>query len=50
MKLNNDGFDLGAQRREIKENDIPEIIRIVKNITLILSRKQRMTKFFNTHS
>ena len=30
VKLNNDGFDLGAQRREIKENDIPEIIRIVK--------------------
>lgn len=30
VKLNNDGFDLGAQRREIKENDIPEIIRVVK--------------------
>ena len=30
VKLNNDGFDLGAQRREIKENDIPEIIHIVK--------------------
>ena len=30
VKLNNDGFDLGAQRREIKENDIPEIICIVK--------------------
>ena len=30
VKLDNDGFDLGAQRREIKENDIPEIIRIVK--------------------
>lgn len=30
VKLNNDGFDLGAQRREIKENDILEIIRIVK--------------------
>ncbi len=30
VKLDNDGFDLGAQRREIQENDIPEIIRIVK--------------------
>lgn len=30
VKLNNDGFDLRAQRREIKENDIPEIIHIVK--------------------
>ncbi len=30
LKLNNDGFDLGAQRREIKGSEIPEIIRIVK--------------------
>lgn len=30
VKLNNDGFDLGAHRREIKENDIPEIIHIIK--------------------
>ena len=30
VKLNNDGFDLGAQRREIKGSEIPEIIRIVK--------------------
>ena len=31
VKLNNDGFDLGAQRREVKGSDIPEIIRIVKS-------------------
>ena len=30
VKLNNDGFDLGAQRREIKGSEIPDIIRIVK--------------------
>lgn len=30
VKLNNDGFDLGAQRREIKGSEIPEIVRIVK--------------------
>ena len=30
IKLNNDGFDLGAQRREIKGSEIPEIIRLVK--------------------
>lgn len=30
VKLNNDGFDLGAQRREVKGSDIPEIIRIVR--------------------
>jgi type I restriction enzyme M protein len=31
VKINNDGYDLGAQRREINENDIPEVIRIVKD-------------------
>ena len=30
MKLNNDGFDLGAQRREIEGSEIPEIIRIIQ--------------------
>ncbi len=30
VKLNNDGFDLGAQRREIQGSEIPEIIRLVK--------------------
>ena len=32
VKLNNDGFDLGAQRREIEGSEIPEIIRIVPKI------------------
>ena len=31
IKMNHDGFDLGAQRREIKQNDIPNIISIVKS-------------------
>jgi type I restriction enzyme M protein len=31
VKINNDGYDLGAQRREIKGSDIPEAIRIVKD-------------------
>lgn len=31
VKLNNDGFDLGAQRREIKRNDIPDVINVVKD-------------------
>lgn len=30
VKMNNDGFDLGAQRREIKQNDIPDIVNTVK--------------------
>ena len=29
VKINNDGFDLGAQRREIKGSDIPDVIRII---------------------
>ena len=37
IKLNNDGFDLGAQRREIKGNDIPEVIRIVQKYHADLS-------------
>lgn len=30
VELNNDGFTLGAQRTEIAGNEIPEIIRIIK--------------------
>lgn len=31
VKLNNDGFDLGAQRREIKGSEIPDVINIFKD-------------------
>ena len=31
VKLNNDGYDLGAQRREIKGSEIPAVIQIIKN-------------------
>lgn len=31
VKLNNDGYDLGAQRREIKGSEIPNIINIFKD-------------------
>jgi len=30
VKIENDGFDLGAQRRPIKENDMPEAFRIIQ--------------------
>ena len=30
VKVNNDGFDLGAQRREIKGSEIPDVINIFK--------------------
>jgi type I restriction enzyme M protein len=29
VKVENDGFDLGAQRREIKKNDLPEALEIL---------------------
>jgi len=30
VKVNNDGFGLGAQRREVKENDLPMALEIIK--------------------
>ena len=30
VKINNDGYNLGAQRREIKENDLPVALDIIK--------------------
>ncbi|MBU1862684.1 MAG: N-6 DNA methylase [Candidatus Omnitrophica bacterium] len=30
VKVNNDGYGLGAQRREIKENDLPMVLEIIK--------------------
>ncbi|MFH1408191.1 MAG: N-6 DNA methylase [Patescibacteria group bacterium] len=29
-KVDNDGFDLGAQRRPIDKNDLPEVLKVVK--------------------
>lgn len=31
VKLNNDGFDLGAQRKDVTGSDIPEAINIIKD-------------------
>jgi len=31
VKINNDGYDLGAQRRDVNGSDIPEAIKIVKD-------------------
>ena len=31
VKLNNDGFDLGAQRRDIKGSEIPDVVNIFKD-------------------
>jgi type I restriction enzyme M protein len=31
IKIDNDGYNLGAQRREVKGSDIPEVIKIIKD-------------------
>jgi type I restriction enzyme M protein len=31
VKVENDGFDLGAQRREISENDLPAALKLLQN-------------------
>ncbi len=51
VKISNDGFDLGAQRRPIEKNDLPEALRILidhkqgqttpeNGMSLCVSRKQ----------
>lgn len=54
VKLNNDGFDLGAQRREIKGSEIPEVISIFRDYqkggsverrdNVVLAKKTDITK------
>jgi type I restriction enzyme M protein len=39
VKIENDGFDLGAQRRAIKENDLPEVLRLIKHYQMTLHDK-----------
>lgn len=34
VKMQNDGFDLGAQRRGIKQNDIPKIVKAISDYKL----------------
>lgn len=48
VKMNNDGFDLGAQRRPIEKNDIPEIVRIVNRFAFCVSTESE--KDFVDHS
>jgi len=39
VKIQNDGFDLGAQRREHSKNDLPLALQIIKKYKLSLSEK-----------
>lgn len=41
VKLNNDGYDLGAQRREIKGSEIPDVINIFKSFQSVEDIKSR---------
>lgn len=42
VKIQNDGFDLGAQRRPIGKNDLPEALKIIKEYqkTLVIARSE----------
>jgi type I restriction enzyme M protein len=40
VKIENDGFDLGAQRREIDKNDLPDALNVIKEyITAVRNNK-----------
>ena len=41
VKLNNDGFDLGAQRREIKGSEIPDVINTFMDYQKVISVEGR---------
>ena len=46
IKINNDGFNLGAQRREIKENDLPLALEIMKKYKYAINENKELE--FNT--
>jgi len=41
LKISNDGFDLGAQRREIDKNDLPQALEIIKEYRLALKDNRK---------
>ncbi len=42
LKISNDGFDLGAQRREIDKNDLPQALEIVKEYRAALKENKKI--------
>jgi len=40
LKISNDGYDLGAQRREIDKNDLPQALEIIKKYKAALKENQ----------
>ena len=42
VKVENDGFDLGAQRRQIEKNDLPQAFEIVRDWQRVRKRNQNL--------
>lgn len=43
VKIENDGFDLGAQRREIEKNDLPDALNVIKEYIATVRNNQAET-------
>ena len=41
LKISNDGYDLGAQRREIDKNDLPQALEIIKEYKTALKENKK---------
>ena len=50
IKVENDGFDLGAQRRPIDKNDLPEALRLIKNYEFGMTNEEIEEKFIIDNS
>lgn len=47
LKISNDGFDLGAQRKQIDKNDLPQGLEIIKRFRKYLKENKQFTLFEN---
>lgn len=41
VRVDNDGYDLGTNRREIEKNDLPEAVHLIKNFKKSISSKEK---------
>lgn len=51
VNVENDGFDLGAQRKKIEENDLPKILESLKKYkeSVLEEKEIKEEELFNTH-
>jgi type I restriction enzyme M protein len=51
VNVDNDGFDLGAQRKEIEENDLPKVLESLKKYkeSVLEEKEIEEEELFNTH-